>query len=888
MAGKRDTIIYHKDGLRVGSRDGDREAELKHADETQALLASIVESSDDAIIGKTLDGVITSWNRAAELLYGYTADEAIGRSIEIIVPNDRKDDVKEILDKIRRGERVEHHETVRETKDGRRVVVSITISPIIDHAGHIIGASTIARDVTERKHAENRLQLTQFAIDHAIESSIWLDQGGQILYVNDAACRYTGYDRKELLSMHIWDIDPQYTPEVYARQWEEWKRNKHVRRFETIRRTKYGRIFPVEVSGDFFEFMGRDYMVTFDRDITERKKAQDTLAAERLRFFALLDNLPAFVYLQARDHSIRYANQQFRRLFGEPGNRPCYNVIQCRDTPCPDCPTLKVFDTLQPQQWEWTTANGNVFQIYDYPFRDTDGTPLVLEMGIDITERKRAEEALLSSQNMLKSVMGNVPLGIFWKDRSSTYLGCNDVFAKAVGMKSGEEIVGKTDYDLPWLPGQTKSFREYDRRIMENDAPEYHIVEQQREADGKLSWVETNKVPLHDAQGNVIGILGTYEDITERKRAEEALRRSEAMLAKSQEMARIGSWEYDVATGEIERSAESDRIFGLDPGPSRVEYRDFLAIVVPWDRERVDRTIRTAVDTGEPYTVTYDIRRLYGEVRTLQSHGEAQRDPSGRTVKLGGTNQDITEFKQAEEAMKEAKARAELYLDLIGHDINNLNQSAQGFLELALQTLDADGKIGMDGRLLIEKPLQAVQSSSRLITNVRKLQRLTEEGIKARPVDLHDLFEELKSLDFHAGDREATINVQETPHYIVEASDLLRDVFFNLISNAVKHSVPERPVTIDVRAERVDDNDRPYYRCTVEDNGPGVPEELKPRLFQRLQRGKTKAHGKGLGLYLVRALVESYHGKVWVEDRVSGDHTKGARFVVMLPAVDKY
>ena len=145
----------------------------------------------------------------------------------------------------------------------------------------------------------------------------------------------------------------------------------------------------------------------------------------------------------------------------------------------------------------------------------------------DITERKRAEEALRASQSMLQSVMENVPQGIFWKDRHSTYLGCNHVFAQAAGLASAGDIVGKTDYDLPWSPEQTVSFREYDRRIMENDTPEYHIIEQQREVGGRLAWVETNKVPLHDAQGHVIGILGTSEDITERKQAEEALRESE-------------------------------------------------------------------------------------------------------------------------------------------------------------------------------------------------------------------------------------------------------------------------------------------------------------------------------------------------------------------------
>jgi signal transduction histidine kinase len=90
-----------------------------------------------------------------------------------------------------------------------------------------------------------------------------------------------------------------------------------------------------------------------------------------------------------------------------------------------------------------------------------------------------------------------------------------------------------------------------------------------------------------------------------------------------------------------------------------------------------------------------------------------------------------------------------------------------------------------------------------------------------------------------------------------------------------------------VKVEPVNENDQKYYRCSVEDNGPGIMDELKSQLFNRFKRGATKAHGKGLGLYLVRTLVEGYHGRVWVEDRVHGDYRKGARFVIMLPAAEK-
>ncbi len=126
----------------------------RSADELRALLASVVDSSDDAIVTKTLDGVITSWNRGAERLFGYTVDEAIGQSIYLIIPDDRKAEEAGVLARLRRGERIDHFETVRLSKDGRRIPISLTVSPVMNAEGRIVGASKIARDISDRLRAE--------------------------------------------------------------------------------------------------------------------------------------------------------------------------------------------------------------------------------------------------------------------------------------------------------------------------------------------------------------------------------------------------------------------------------------------------------------------------------------------------------------------------------------------------------------------------------------------------------------------------------------------------------------------------------------------------------------------------------------------------------------
>ncbi len=170
--------------------------------------------------------------------------------------------------------------------------------------------------------------------------------------------------------------------------------------------------------------------------------------------------------------------------------------------------------------------DGTAVEIESYASQiEVGGKPATIMIVMDVTERKRAEEALRESRNLLQTVLDSIPSAAFWKDRNLVYLGGNRVFLNAVGLKSSDEIVGKSDYDLPWGREQAESYRAFDRKVIDSGIPEHHIIESYRQADDTEAWAQTNKVPLRDTEGKVIGILGTFEDITERKRAEEQARR---------------------------------------------------------------------------------------------------------------------------------------------------------------------------------------------------------------------------------------------------------------------------------------------------------------------------------------------------------------------------
>ncbi|AFD00745.1 putative PAS sensor signal transduction histidine kinase [Methanocella conradii HZ254] len=240
---------------------------------------------------------------------------------------------------------------------------------------------------------------------------------------------------------------------------------------------------------------------------------------------------------------------------------------------------------------------------------------------------------------------------------------------------------------------------------------------------------------------------------------------------------------------------------------------------------------------------------------------------------------DISERKRAEEEIEEAKRQAELYIDLMGHDINNMNQMGIGYLELAMDRLKLSG----EDRQYLLKPLEALYDSSRLIDTVRKLQLAKEGAVKREKVDACRILHEVISQYSHVPGRDVTIQFSPPGPCYVMADDLLKDVFSNIIGNAIKHS--RGAVAVEAKVSHVLEGSQTLYRFDISDNGPGIPDDVKKKLFTRYQRGDFGAAGHGLGLYLVKALVDDFHGKVWVEDRVPGDYTKGCRFVVMLPAL---
>lgn len=299
----------------VCASDGPTDAEF-----SVARLAAIVESSDDAIISKTLEGKIVSWNAGAERIFGYPEADVLGKSITIIIPAERLAEEQLILQKIRRGDRVEHFETIRVTRDGRPISVSLTISPVRDARGRIVGASKIARDITARKRdARLRAQLAAI-VESSDDAIVSKSLDGKIQSWNAAATRMFGYSAEEAIGQSITLIIPDELRTEEKKIIDEVTQGRRVHHFDTVRVTKSGQRVPVSLTVS--PIRGPDGAVIgaskIARDITERQRVQETLRTTQAALQEASRRKDEFIALLAHElrnplAPIRYALAVARR-----------------------------------------------------------------------------------------------------------------------------------------------------------------------------------------------------------------------------------------------------------------------------------------------------------------------------------------------------------------------------------------------------------------------------------------------------------------------------------------------------------------------------------------------------------------------------------------------
>jgi PAS domain S-box-containing protein len=379
--------------------------ERRKAELASLRLAAIVEFSEDAIIGKDLNSIITSWNSGAEKLFGFSASEMIGTSIMRIIPPERKDEENQILTLIRSGKSMRHFQTQRSTKDGRLIDISVTASPIKDVNGKPVGVSKVARDITELKRAEAELKRSEgqfrLLVEEATDAIFLHDDNGRFLGVNRRACESLGYSRPELLKMNVSEITSLGDEEMAKALAQV--RSGSTLTLEAEHRRKDATRFPVEVRLGCFAVDGRQFFLALARDVTERMQAQAQIAEQA----ALLEKARDAILVRDLDGKILFWNSGAERIYGwtrqEAVDRNIGELLYVEPT------YFQELNALVIRKGEW---HGELQQLTKDKksitaearwtlIRDNDGKPKsVLAINTDITEKKKIETQFMRAQRM--------------------------------------------------------------------------------------------------------------------------------------------------------------------------------------------------------------------------------------------------------------------------------------------------------------------------------------------------------------------------------------------------------------------------------------------------------------------------------------------------------
>ncbi len=281
----------------------------------------------------------------------------------------------------------------------------------------------------------------------------------------------------------------------------------------------------------------------------------------------------------------------------------------------------------------------------------------------EITAHKKAEDALAKKKDELQTIIDSSQGFIFYKDLENHFIRVNTAFTKIMGLPK-EQLEGRSIFEL-YPNEEAEAFWSDDKQVIASGKAKVGIEEKMHSKQGQR-WVQTDKIPYRDADGNIIGVIGFSVDITERKKTEEDLRESERRLNRSQEIAHLGSWELDLKSNQLTWSDEVYRIFGLKPQQFGATYEAFLKAVHPEDREAVDTAYSISIREGKNgYAIEHRVVRPDGEVRTVQEKCTNIRDKSGKIVRSIGMVQDITERKIAEEAVARQAELIDLSPDAI-------------------------------------------------------------------------------------------------------------------------------------------------------------------------------------------------------------------------------
>ncbi|HNX68892.1 MAG TPA: PAS domain S-box protein [Candidatus Omnitrophota bacterium] len=891
-------------------------------------LASIVEFSDDAIIGKDLDGTIRSWNIGAEKIYGYKEQEVLGKSIQLLFPEDVQQELSSIMEHIRKGERIQHFQTRRKRKDGVVIDVSLTLSPILDEKGGVTGVSSVARDITVEKSAEKHIRQAaeewQKTFDSISDMVFLLDVECNLLLANKAVFTIMGVRPEQLAGKKCYEL-------VHHSQqsWEKCPLQELLKdgKSHTGEATgPNGMPLLVTVSPILNEKQEIVGAVHIAKDITERKRAEAELKDSEERLRLLFEYAPDGYYLLDLAGTCIDGNRMTEELSGYKREELVgKNFLKLSLLPLSDIPRAAAAlaktalgQSTGPDEYVLNRKNGSktTVEIRTYPLK-VKGKTFVLGSARDVSARKRAEELLQDSEKKYRCLFEDS------KDAMMTIT--PPCWRFTSGNAAALKLFGVSDPNAFSLLGLLDVSPEFQFDGCRSDEKARVVIEKaMSEGTAFFEWshkqlqghefLATVLLSRVEISGQVY-IQGTIRDVSQLKRAEIALRKAHeelelrvkertAELSKSREyieqiVSTITDYIYtvNVKDGKIVGTVHQPTCLGVTGYTAKEFWENpnlWIEIVHEEDRQMVI-DFSEAIQAGKKTSaIEHRIRRKDGGIRWIRNTPVPHYDDMGRLVSYDGIVSDITEWKYAETLLIESMKRAEeanraksQFLANMSHEIRTPLSAIMGFSDLlARTTLDSTQKdyvatLRESGDLLLS-----------LVTDILDFSKMEAKEILLEKIDF-DIEYLVRSLIRINGAKLIGKQVKlfctiekGLPRSFKGDPTRIRQVLMNLLSNAIKFT-EQGEIEVEVRlAEpgegRSADKTR-KVRLSVRDTGIGISPETQKNIFMPFEQADAsttrKYGGTGLGLSISKGLVAMMGGSI----SVKSEPGKGSIFSFVLP-----
>ena len=897
----------------------ERTAELA---KSELRYRALFENANDIIYTNDLLGNFTSLNQMGEKLTGYSREEAVGLNIGEIVAPDQMELAQRMLQREDAPGDVTLYEIDIITKSGRRSSLEINSRKIFNN-GTAIGFQGIARDITERRRAEAErkaiAQIVQSVITTSDLNELFNLAHRSINKILPAENCFIALHNSttDLMHYEYWvdEFDPVPSPRPVGKGFSSYmlSTGQPLLLTKEFKRQMYEGGEVEKNGADSLSWLGvpmRTSSRTIGVLVVQHYELEDAYSQRDVEFLAAVGDQLGLaierkqIELELKTNEMQLTEAQHIAKLGSWE----WDVLAHKLTWSEEL--YRIFG-LQPQEFDVTyegflacvhpddqklmesageqALHDKVFPNSDYRIIRPDGTVRLLQSkarvttddtgrtikvvgtALDITERKQAENALRQSEEKFREVIENANDIIYTLDLSGGFTSLN---------KAGERITGYTREEALRMniadvigPDDVERVRERIAKILGGAVmPDFELEIFAKDGSGVTLEISSRAI-LQD--GVVLGIQGIARDINDRKRAEVELRAREAQLREAQQIAHVGSWEFDVLTGEAKWSDEQWRIFGIDQREFGLSFEEYLAMVHPDDHDLVKSIYEESQKSLKDFGYDYRITQPDGSVRVLRANGRVICDEHGQMVKINGTDQDITEQKRIEGDLEHARDAAlestrlkSEFLANMSHEIRTPMNGVIGMTDLLLDT-----SLTAEQRDFTETIGASADSLMTVINDILDFSKIEAGKLRFEKIDF-DLLQAVEGPVELLAERAQAKGIEiassidsDVPLILRGDAGRLRQVVTNLLGNAVKFTEAGE-IVLSVTKE----GETPTHatlRFAISDTGIGISQETQRKLFQAFVQadGSTtrKYGGTGLGLAISKQLVELMGGEIGVE-----------------------